>query len=155
MRTRRETIAALVNGAIVLLLPFAVLAIASHSNAGQNSVTVHPPGWSPALSATQHAIPVVVVVFPFAILAACRTWVHARRWRARCELGWQGVAEAGGCGLGTALLILLPSIIARPAAAPPYIIAYGGMALVAGLVVGLILRVSALAMLRFTGTGSP
>ncbi len=56
--------------------------------------------------------------------------------------------EAGLCGLGTALLYLAPGIVTRPMEAPPYVIVYGGAALILGLLVGLFLRAAAVLVLR-------
>ncbi len=54
--------------------------------------------------------------------------------------------------MGPVLLVLLPGIVTRPREAAPYIIVYGGAALVVGLAVGVLLRMTALAILRFTET---
>ena len=59
-----------------------------------------------------------------------------------------GVAEAGACGLILALLYLAPGIVTRPAEAPQYVIAYGGAALLLGVVVGLLLRTTAILVLK-------
>jgi hypothetical protein len=145
-----------VNAVVVLLLPLAVLAIGSSLRPGPSgsSMTVHPPGWSGSRALIQAFLDVAKVMFPFAILAAWRTWVHAGRWRDRGDQGWQGVAEAGACGLGIALLVLLPGIITRPMDAAPYVVAYGAAALVAGLTLGLLLRAAALVVLRLSGSGA-
>ena len=47
-----------------------------------------------------------------------------------------------------ALLYLAPGIVRRPAEAPPYVIAYGGAALLLGVVVGLFLRTTAILVLK-------
>ena len=60
-----------------------------------------------------------------------------------------GVAEAGASGLILALLYLAPGIVTRPAEAPPYVIAYGGGALLLGVAVGLFLRTTAILVLKF------
>ncbi len=152
MRIRSENLAAAVNGLIVLLLPLVVAAVGSCIGTGrmQNSVTVHPPGWSAFLAGLQALIAVDRVLLPFAALAAWRTWVHAKRWRDRGDRGWQGVAEAGVCGAGTAVLVLMPGIVTRPMDAAPYIAVYGGAALIVGLVVGLFLRTAAGVVLKLT-----
>jgi hypothetical protein len=157
MHRRPEFITAVVNGLIVLLLPSAIVAVGSSLGLGrsQYSVTVRPPGWSGFLAAIQELIGLGKTMIPFAALAAWRTWVHARRWRARGDRGWQGVAEAGACGFGPVLLLLLPGIVTRPREAAPYIIVYGGAALVVGLAVGVLLRVTALAILKLTEPAEP
>ena len=85
---------------------------------------------------------------PFATLAGWRTWVYATRWQEQRRGSWLAVAEAGGWGLAVALFILAPGIVTRPMDAPPYLIAYGGFALLVGLVLGLVLRTAALIVLR-------
>jgi hypothetical protein len=90
-----------------------------------------------------------LVLLPFAAIAAWRTWVHAKRWPQ--ERGWQGVAEAGLCGLGTGLLYLAPGIVTHPMEAPQFVIIYGGAALILGLLVGLFLRMTAVVILRLQG----
>ena len=85
---------------------------------------------------------------PPAVLAGWRTMVLARRWLAERRGDWCGVAEAGAAGFGIALLVLAQSILTRPTEALPYVVFYGGIALVLGLLVGLLLRAVALFVLR-------
>jgi hypothetical protein len=80
-------------------------------------------------------------------VTAWRTWVHARNWREHRGRGWQGVAEGSAVGFAVALLILLPSIIRRPLDAPPYVLAYGGLAAIVGLVIACVLRLVAVLVL--------
>ena len=94
-----------------------------------------------------------LVLLPFAAIAAWRTWVHAKRWPR--ERGWQGVAEAGLCGFGTALLYLAPGIVTRPTEAPGFVLVYGGAALILGLLVGLFLRTAAVLLLRLHEESAP
>jgi hypothetical protein len=82
------------------------------------------------------------------VFTGWRTWVYARRWRERQDQGWRAVAEAGACGLLLALVYLARGILTRPAEAPPYVIAYGGAALLLGVLVGLFLRATAILVLR-------
>jgi hypothetical protein len=89
-----------------------------------------------------------VLLLPLATLAAWRTWVHATRWRARRIAGWLGVAEAGATGFLIALIYLAQGILTRPTEAPPYVLVYGGLALILGLLVGLVLQLTALIVLR-------
>ena len=92
----------------------------------------------------------LMVFLPLAIVAGWRTWVHASRYREGRGRGWQGVAEAGGLGLILALGVLARGIVTRPAEAPPYVIFYGGVALILGVALGLILRVTALIVLKLS-----
>jgi hypothetical protein len=147
-----EDLAALVNGSIVLVVPLAFLVFGScvFDSESQYSVTVRATDPAPMSKAVERLLmlgPVGVVLLPFAAIAAWRTWILAKRWPQ--ERGWQGVAEAGLCGVGTALLYLAPGIVTRPMEAPGFVLVYGGAALIVGLVVGLILRATAVAVLRF------
>lgn len=118
--------------------------------------------WNPDHTVTARVTPLpVYLIFrvlelgmlftPFvalACIAAWRTWVHARRYLGGHGSGWSGVGEGGALGLFLAVLVLSPGIIAHPAAAPPYIAFYGGGGLILGLAMGLVLRTSALLVLR-------
>jgi hypothetical protein len=151
VQRRSEIVAAVVNGLLVLLLPLAVLAAGSTIDQDDfdASVTADVPG-APRMSATIRILTrTSLVLFPFALLAGWRTWVYARRWCDQQDRGWLAVAEAGACGLIVALLYLAPGIVTRPAEAPPYVIAYGGGALMSGLVVGVFLRTMAVLVLAF------
>jgi hypothetical protein len=147
---RSESVAAVMNGLLVVLLALAVQVAGNSTglDSSDASVTANVPG-SPRV---ETMIPIlmrtILVVLPFAMLAGWRTWVYARRWCDRQDQGWMGVAEAGACGLILALLYLAPGIVTRPAEAPPYVIAYGGAALLLGVVVGLFLRTTAILVLK-------
>ena len=148
---RRENVAAVVNALLVMFVPLAVVVAGSNINLDSfdGSVTADVPG-SPRMWATiRTLIPIALLLFPFALVAGWRTWVHATRWCDQQDRGWQGVAEAGACGLIPALLYLAPGIVMRPDEAPPYVIAYGGGALLLGVVVGVFLRTTAILVLTF------
>jgi hypothetical protein len=152
---RRQAAAALVNGLIVWLLPAGLSALSAIGSslgigANENAVTVHPPGWTPLVPIMATALRFGFVMLPFAAVAAWRTWVHARR---RLELGtsgWQGVGEAAACGLATLLVVAAPGILSHPTQAPLSIVAYGWLAALCGLLVGLLLRISAVIVLTVT-----
>jgi hypothetical protein len=151
VQRRSEIVAAVVNGLLVLSLPLAVLVAGSTINQDDfdASVTADVPGaprmWTTIRILTRTAL----VLFPFAVLAGWRTWVYARRWCDQQDRGWLAVAEAGACGLIVALVYLAPGIATRPADAAPYVIAYGGGALLLGLLVGVFLRTMAVLVLSF------
>jgi hypothetical protein len=148
MNRRLEAVAAIVNGLIVLLLPLLfILAASVFSFDSNTSVTVRPPGVWPILGVISAAFEMSAIMLPFAMLAGWRTWIHASR-DDRQSSGWRGVLEAGACGVIVALAVLAPGIVTRPLEAPPYVIAYGGAALIVGVVVGLILRATALLVLK-------
>lgn len=149
-----EMLAALVNAVVVLCLPSIVVGIGvlKALNDPGHSWPVHPGNWSPWLDAIRFFSGSAVFMSPFALLAAWRTWVHATRWRTGNRgRSLQGVVEAGACGLTVALLILAAPTILRPTEAPPYLIAYGGLGLVMGIAVGLVLLVTAAAVMTMTG----
>jgi hypothetical protein len=85
----------------------------------------------------------LAILSMFAAPAAVRTFVHARRWLESGRSGVQGILEAGLCGFGGALVVLMPGIVTRPTEAPPYVVAYGGLATVLGLCVGVVLWLTA------------
>jgi hypothetical protein len=60
----------------------------------------------------------------------------------------QGILEAAACGFAGAVLVLLPGIVTQPTQAPPYLLAYGGLAAVVGLAVGVVLWIGATLTLR-------
>jgi len=155
MRRRPEAIAALVNGLIVWLLPTGLSALFTIGGwlgigASDTNTTVHADGWTPLDPIIATALQFGVVTLPFAVVAAWRTWVHAKRRRHLGTSGWQGVAEAGACGLVTLLVLLTPGILSRPTQAAPFVIVYGVFAVVLGLLIGLLLCASALIVLKLT-----
>jgi hypothetical protein len=78
------------------------------------------------------------------VLAGWRTYVHATRARRGQGRGWQGVAEAGALGFVVALVVLAGGIATRPAEALPYVVFYGGAALMLGLGAGFVLWITAM-----------
>lgn len=104
--------------------------------------------WNASTNLRRSAITMAtLVVMPFAALAAWRTWVYARRWIERRESGWRGVLEAGVCGLLTALCYFAPSIAGQGARALPAVVIYSLAATAVGLILGCVLRASALIVL--------
>jgi hypothetical protein len=140
---RRAYRAAIINGAVVFLPPFALILLALMSSSGGSRPV--------SVSTGRIAVELVefgLVLVALAALASWRTWVHAVRWQAGLGRGWQGVAEAAACGLLVAVVYLAPGIFRRPTEAPPYVIFYGGAASILGCLVGLILRSTAAVVLR-------
>jgi hypothetical protein len=148
MRRQPENVAALVNLAVVLLLPTVAASLLYTLNAGDASVTVRPPGWSPAPSIIAFVLGSIALMLPFALLAFWRTHVHAKRWISDGDRGWRGVGEAGLTGFAIALFVLRHGIATRPMEAGPYIVVYGGGAFILGLLVGLLLRTTAVVALK-------
>ena len=80
MQRRSESVAAVVNGLLVMLLPLAVVVAGSTINLDNfdGSVTADVPG-APRMWATiRTLIPASLVLFPFALLAGWRTWVYTQ-----------------------------------------------------------------------------
>jgi hypothetical protein len=149
MRRHPEASAAVLNGLLILLVPLLFVGIESYLPDGPRdaSVTVFATPRSVVGELTKLG-PAVLVLLPFATLSAWRTWVHARNRREAGGTGWRGVAESGATALGIALFVLAPGIVTRPSEAPPYVLFYGGSALILGLLVGAVLRTTALLFLR-------
>ena len=150
LRNHPENAAAVANALVVLAGPIALLILGAvlPESSSDTNVTVRAPG-GPYLS---ELTPIVVsmlsgLVLPAAV-AAWRTRALVRRWREDGRGDWRGVVEAGLCGFAIALFVLAPGIVTRPREAPPYVIVYGGAALILGIVVGLILRAVALGVVR-------
>lgn len=149
---RPATLAAAVNALVVYLLPLAFAGMvamfaADYSNHGTRVVGIDPDRaavWARRLSLVTGYLATLSV---FAAPAAVRTFVHARRWLESGRSGVQGILEAGLCGFGGALVVLMPGIMTRPTEAPPYVIAYGGFAAVLGLGVGVVLWLTATVVL--------
>ena len=145
MKDRVETTAAAVNGLLVVLGPPALLGITGMLVTDTN---VHPAGYSRMAAALAMMSAMVVGLSPLGMLAAWRTFAHAIRRRDRHESGWLGVLAAGACGFAIAAMVLAHGIVTRPREAPPYLLFYGGGALVFGLLAGVLLRTTALIVLH-------
>jgi hypothetical protein len=145
-------VAAVVNGLLILTLPFTLGAVVTlfdfQSNAG-TTVTARVSSTSEYVARWVVEIGTVLAfAAPFALVAAWRTWVHAAHTEAGRGSGWQGVVEAGMLGLIAVLVVLVPVNITRLPSALPYIAAYGTMATALGVGLGLGLRFTALLALR-------
>jgi hypothetical protein len=147
---RQATLVALVNAAVVMLLPIAFASGVALFRRDPNGSTV--VGYLPAgehyRKLAQFWVSYVIGVSPFAMAAAWRTFVHTKRWFESGAVGWRGVLEAGACGFIAAVIVLLPGILTRPLQAPPYVIAYGGISAVLGLVIGVVLWTTATLAVR-------
>jgi hypothetical protein len=144
---RPAILVALVNALVVYLLPLAFAAAVAlfandYSNGGTRVVGIDPDRarvWSTRI---QLIAAYLMGLAPFAMAAAWRTFVHARRWLNQGSYGLLGILEAGLCGLAGAVLVLLPASMLQPTKAPPYLIAYGGLAGIVGLLVGVVLWIT-------------
>ncbi len=150
---RPATLAAFVNTVTAYLLPLALVGgiavIAPAYTNGSTHVYGVDPDRAAAWARRGHFIAGYILgLAPFAMATAWRTFVHARRWLAQGAGGAQGILEGAACGFAGAVLVLLPGIVTKPAQAPPYVLAYGGLAAVLGLAVGAVLCISATLTLR-------
>lgn len=151
---RRPDLAALANALLVIVGPM-ILALTLPVLFPSDSVTVRPAD-APVIARTLRDLAQMgITLLPFAVLAGWRTRVHAIAWCERGDRGWRGVVEAGLGGFLIAVLVLLPATLRRPLDAPPYILAYGGLALIVGLVFGFVLRISALVVLQLATPREP
>jgi hypothetical protein len=151
---RPATVTALVNAGVVYLIPIAFVGLISLLPDRHAGTTVYAHGPDYLMNRAKVIVAYVTAVAPFAMAAAWRTFVHARRWLECHDRTWWGVLEAGGCGLAGTLLVLLPGIVTRPLEAPPYIIVYGLPTIAIGLVIGVILRLTALGVLKLWTAGT-
>lgn len=151
---------ALVNALVVYLLPLAFAGAVAlfgpdYSNGGTRVVGVDPNRayvWSRRVA---FAGAYVTVLAPLAFAAAWRTFVHTKRWLEHGRWGLIGIVEGAVCGFAAAVIVLLPGILTKPAQAPPYVFAYGGLASVLGLAVGAILWVTAALTLQLSTRTTP
>lgn len=144
---RSAIIVALVNALVVYLLPLAfaggvALFANDFGNGSTRVVGVDPDRARVWSNRIQFIAAYLMGLAPFAIAAAWRTFVYARRWLERGSYGLLGILEGGLCGLSGAVLVLIPASIMKPTQAAPYLIAYGGLAAVLGLGVGVILWIT-------------
>jgi len=149
---RPATLAALAAGIVVLSLPAATaflvwLLAPSVSNSSTTVVGVDPDRERAASQLLPLVSGYLTAVSPFAMVASWRTFVHAKRWLSDGATGGRAILEGAVCGFAGAVLVLLPAIVTRPREAPPYVLAYGGLAAVLGLVVAAIVWVTAACVL--------
>ena len=147
---RQARLAAVVNGCVILAVPGAFVlmsVVADWNRPGPSEIASFRPSTSRLVI---EALQFLLVFAALAGIAAWRTRVHAVRYVAGQASGWQGVGEAAGCALMVAVLYLAPGIVTRPREAPPYVIFYGGVAMVFGAIVGLVLRAIAIIVLRYS-----
>jgi hypothetical protein len=145
------TVAALVNGLVVYLLPLAFAGAVAllASDPGNRAVGVDPDRayvWAKRL---WFAGAYMTGLTPFALAAGWRTFVHAQRRLQHGRGGAMGILEGGACGFVGAVLVLLPGIVTKPTQAPPYVLVYGGLAAAPGAAVGVILWFTATMTLRW------
>src|SRR5262249_18321375 len=138
-----EQLAAIVNALVVLLIPLAMyIAFFIHRFTDMDA-PVRPPG-NYLFTDLIGALMIFGPFAPFALIAAWRTWTHARGYLTEKRIGWQGVLEGAALGAAIPLALLVKPALERPQQALPYLVAYGGIGLVIGLTLGLILQGTAL-----------
>jgi len=153
---RAEYAAALTNFLLVLAIAVGTSMASSSSGAHVYS--------NPTKAAITAVLRPAVFAAPLAILAFWRTWVFAERSPRMGTTGWQGVLEAAAFGFALPLPFVLPGVIARQFNPGPwdqpqafllglaYVGFYGLLGAAVGLVLGVLLRLSALVVLRLHRT---
>jgi hypothetical protein len=158
-RPRPETLAAVLNGLAVMLLPLLLLAWADfQSQMNTNTrVTVRPPGASIVLGEIEKLNQPAIVLLPFAALAVWRTRVYARRVIARASRGWAAVGEAAACAFGVMFVMNVPLLVKHTLPMSLFAMAYLVLAVALGVAVGIVLRATALfaLWLQAPNTSSP
>ena len=147
---RLASLTALVNGVVFSLIPLLVMLVGGALAQQSSTSTIvrpqdAPPVWLVTMWTWLQAWPALV---PLSFIAGWRTYVHAKRWLLTHDRTWRGVFEGGLCGFLCVLPSLAAGIVTQPRKAPPYILVYGGLGAIIGLIVGLVLRTTALSTLR-------
>ncbi len=143
---RTAAVAAVFNGAIVLLLPLVAMIVGGKlaPNYTNGSTTVRA---SNAPGAIMSALPIWSAMLPvltlLSFIAAWRTFVHAAHGWDQGRIRWRGIGEAAACGFGCVFVILLPATLRRPLEAPPFLFTYGVIGAAVGTAVGVILQTAA------------
>jgi len=149
---RPATVVALVNAVVVELLPLVViwlLATFRSTHSIGTTVVGRLPAGEHYARLVMHAAQYVTTFAPPAMAAAWRTFVHATRWLETGASGWTGILEAGFCGFGGIVLLLLPMLLMHASLeGVPYVLAYGILAFVVGLGFGVVLWTTATLVLR-------
>lgn len=147
MRLQPEGRAATVNAALVLLAPVAFLAYADYT---MDAVRPYTPT---LLTSFARAVPGLLGAAPIAALVAWRTYAHARAYRQNPRTVWRGPVESAAVGAAIALVILVRATAGTWAREPAHLVAayigfYVGATALAGLLLGLVLAASALAVVH-------
>jgi len=143
---RAVTAAAAVNAALIAVPP---LVLALRSTLAADNV-VRPPGVS-GLPPILTMLPLIYVLAGLGALAGWRTHVHATAYAEGKSAGRRSVLEPAALGLVVAVALLWNGIRTNPGEAAPYILAYGGGAALFGLLIGVVLRFTALAIMWAVG----
>ncbi len=148
-RRQPEFRAAVLNGLLILLLPFFSAVYLNYTS------TAVRPVPATVLSSALRALPVLFVFAPVSVLVFWRTYVNARAFRLAPATVWRGPVESAALGGGIALLIMVQATAGVWGRRPFYMVIQYiaiyvvGTALV-GLVLGLLLAGTALLAIVFT-----
>jgi hypothetical protein len=148
-RPRPETLAAVLNGLVVLLLPLVLMSWVDLERQVNTDtrVTVRPPGASLILGEIEKLTGPAIVLVPFAALAVWRTRIYAQRVIAGESQGWAAVVEAAACAFGVMFVMNVPSLVKHTLPMPPSAVAYFMLAVALGVAFGIVLRATALFVL--------
>jgi hypothetical protein len=162
MSTRGPLAATVVNALIVLLLPGLLLLLLATLGSIYPALadeTVYARPVSPLVRAARLTIGAIYVTAPLAAVAAWRTWVHATKWQMHHRTWW-GVAEAAAVGALLVIVLLVPpvltaAIVLRSLWGFAAIAVYAAIGSLVGLVLGLMLQVTAMIVLKIASLRGP
>jgi hypothetical protein len=142
-----EVQAAVLNGALVLFGP---AMWAAYTDYMWDAVR---PFESTVFSSAIRALPVMLALSPFSMLVIWRSYVNARAYRIRPSSVWRGPCEAAAIAGGLALLVMLAATARTWSREPSvliieYISFYVIATALVGLMVGIVLAVTAILILR-------
>ena len=143
--------AAIVNAALIVLVPFAFLTYADYISDAVRPVPRTLP--MAAGYAVRTLITVLPILLPLSFFVGWRTYVHARAYRERRASVWRGPLESAAVAGGIALLVMLRMTMPVWTSRPPLLLAgyisfYVIGTAIAGLLLGMMLASTALLVLR-------
>ena len=146
-RLQPEWQAAALNSVLTVIVPAAFAAYLDYT-----SEAVRPTPPTP-LSSAIGALPMLLGLAPVALLIFWRTYVHACEYRVTPFALWRGPAESAAIAGGIALIVMVSATMATWSRQPAfrvvaYIAVYVVGAAFVGLVLGVVLAVTALSVLH-------
>lgn len=145
--------AAVLNGALILLVPTALAAYRDYT------WEVARPFQPTLFSSVVRTLPILLGLAPVTLLVMWRSYVHAHAYRVEPLTVWRGPVESAGIAGGLALLVMFSGTAGTWSREPfllvvAYIAVYVGATALAGLVLGLVLAATALLALHIGGWAS-
>jgi hypothetical protein len=145
--------AAVLNGALILLVPPALAAY------GDYTWEVARPLQPTLFSSVARTLPILLGLAPLALLVMWRSYVHAHAYRVNPLTVWRGPVESAAIAGGLALFVMVSGTAGTWSREPfllvvAYIAFYVGATALVGLVLGLVLAATALVALHIGGRDS-